>query len=150
MVSNWDRFVILLWRNIQILKKRPLFLSAVTLLPTVYHLVLLFKHTNTHLEIVTTVSFRPEQPHWCSTLRQHKLKTRFCGAKKLQVFYTPDVDISRKVMAHLQSGTSTRDFSKRGDIGNCMLAPGTRHARTHSRTHAHIHTRARRHTCDEN
>ena len=149
MVSNWDRFVILLWRNTQILKKRPLFLSAVTLLPMVYHLLLLSKHKNSHLDIVTTVSFRPEKPHWCSTLRQNKLKTGFCGAKKLQVFYTPDVDISRKVMSHLQSGTSTRDFSKRGHIGNCMLAPGARHARTHARTHAFTQARtyARKHTC---
>ena len=132
MVSNWDRFVILLWRNTHILKKRPLFLCAVTLLPTVYHLHVLFKHMNSHLDIVTTVSYGPEQPHWCQNSRNVILRTAFCDAKKLEVFYTPDVDISRKVMAHLRRGASTSNVSKRGHIGNYMLAPRAIHARTHT------------------
>ena len=137
MGSNWDRFVNLLWRNTQILKKRPLFLSAVTLLPTVYHLLLLFKHKNSHLDIVTTVSWQPEQLHWCSNSRDPMIKTTFCDGKKLEVFYTPNVDISRKVMAHLRRGASTRDFSKRRYTGNYMLAPRAirKRARAHARTH---------------
>ncbi|KAI0234119.1 ATP-binding cassette sub-family A member 3 [Lamellibrachia satsuma] len=102
MGSNWDRFITLLWKNIQIQKKRPLLICGTTVLPTVFSLLLLIAHKNIQLTIFTTsTSWQSDYLHVCS--KRSLRNTIYCGAKALDVFYAPDVNISRKVMTHLQN-----------------------------------------------
>ena len=99
--TNWGRFKALLWKSFHNQKKRPILLYGRTLLTTVCSLLMVYFHKNEKLSIrTTTTSWSPDNIYLCSnrSLRD----TMYCEVPHREVFYTPDVNISRKVMEYLR------------------------------------------------
>ena len=109
MGANWNRFVVLLWKNFKIQKKRPFLICGTTLLPILFSFGMLMVHKNTKLTIYKAPTSWPAQsPDLClnGSQRNSTYSSTYCTYPQMSVFYTPDVNISRKVMSLLNGSVN--------------------------------------------
>ena len=107
MLTNWNRFVILLWKNFRIHRSRPLIFCALILLPILACWFLLSLHQQKKLEIYTEpMSWMPENIDLC--LKHSGHDTKYCNIDHRHVFYTPDYSMSRRIISIVNDSKTSK------------------------------------------
>ena len=113
MDARWRQFTALAWKNYRLQRRKPLIIFFIILFPTLYALLLMFLHSKNKYIVVAETKSWVEQPlefhqneHHEFTMEVDNKGTHYGNTHvQLLFYYTPDVDVTKRVMGHASNGS---------------------------------------------
>ena len=113
MGARWRQFTALTWKNYRLQRRKPLTFFFIILAPCLFSVLLVFLHSkNKYIVVDETESwleypleFHQNDHHEFNTEVDHK-GTHYGNTNvQLLFYYTPDVDVTKRVMEHAANGS---------------------------------------------